>query len=389
MAVHKNTSKREKSGKFPKKYAVGLTIGIAALLIAAASLLIAHFLNKKDGGPDDQPKINLSDYLDAPHISDVTVRLAEIDSAYGDLLTEIRLSFAEYREADGREAAEEFDRVSFSYTGIPADMEADGDLLAALIGESRAVIGSDTLYPAYTNPQDPGLSTKSFEEQLIGVRPGERVEVLVTYPEDASAAGVDVTELRGKRIRFTLTVTALEKAELPEISDSLISRYTGGDFQSAAEFERDAYANIKAQYAYLALYNSVRVKSCPQELLDAETVRYIQSVILEQYDLSALTDAQIEKIYDELHDEALEYANAAIADRMISDYLCDYAGVTLSDAEYAAALTADFTDNAIAYSYAGIFSEDDLEERYGSENLRTAYRVNKLMRGVADLVRFV
>ncbi len=389
MASQKNSRNRKKGRQNPKSRVIPVVIGIGVLVIAAVTaLLIFLFAKDKPDEPADG-KFNLSDYIDAPHIADVTVRLSEIDDAYADLLTEIRYQSAEYIKTDSTEiAAGQFDRVDFSYTGVPADVEVGDDLLAALSGEASAVIASDTLYPAYTNTQNPELSTKSFEEQLIGVRLGQTIEVLVTYPENGSASGVDVTPILGKRIRFTLTVTSLEVSALPEISDSLISRYTGGDFTSVEQFRQDAYKTIKTQYAYLALYNAVSVKSCPQELVDAETVRYIQNIVLTEYDLATLTDAQIEKIYDELHDEAAAYAKSAVTDRMINEYLCDYAGVTLTDAEYAAALSADFTENAVAYSYLGIDSEAELEERYGKDNLGTTYRTDKLMNRVANLVHF-
>ena len=293
MATNKNTQSRKKRQK-PKSRILWIAIGTGALLAAAVTTLLI-FLFKKDK-PEEGAAFNPADYIDAPHIGEVTVNLSEIDEAYADLLTEIRLRYATYTETDSPEiAAGPFDRIGFSYTGAPADVQIGDDLLAALTGESEAVIGSDTLYPAYTNADNPELSTKSFEDQLIGARRGQTIEILVTYPENASASGVDVRPILGKRIRFTLTITSLEIAELPEISDSLISRYTGGDFRTVEQFRQDAYKTIKTQYAYLALYNSVSVKSCPQELLDAETVRYIQNIVLTEYDLSALTDAQIEK----------------------------------------------------------------------------------------------
>lgn len=389
MASKKNTRSRKNRRQNPKSRVLWIAIGVGVLLIAAVTALLI-FLFTRDN-PDDpaDPPFNLSDYIDAPHIGEAVVNLSEIDEAYADLLTEIRYRNAEYTAADSTEiAAGQFDRVSFSYTGVPEDVEVGDDLLAALTGESSAVIGSDALYPAYTNPQNPELSTKSFEEQLIGVRLGQTIELLVTYPENGSASGVDVTPILGKRVRFTLTVTALEIATLPEITDSLISRYTNGDFGTVEQFRQDAYKTIRTQYAYLALYDLVSVKICPDELVDAETLRYIQNIALTEYDLATLTDEQIKKIYDELHDEAAEYAKSAVADRMINDFLCDYAEIRLTDAEYAAALAADFTENAVAYSYLGIDSEAELEERYGRDNLFTAYRTDKLMNTIVSLVRF-
>lgn len=383
-------AKTKKTAKKPAARRIALPIGIAlsaAAVIGIAAFLILRFTGR-DGQPDETDGPDYSPYVDAPGLDQVTVANSDIEAAYADLAAKVRLSEAEYAGAEPGYAAGKFDRLTFSYTGAPVDTQVSSDLLSALSGQTTAVIGSDSLYPAYTDTNDPSLSTEGFEEQLIGAQAGQTLEVLVTYPKDQVSPGVDAGPILGRRVRFTVEILSLEKAKLPEMSDGLVARYTGGVFQSVEDFREDAIDRYRSQYAYLALYDAVTVKSCPQELLDAESVRYIQNTILSEYDPGELSDEQIKVLYDSLRDEAGEYARTAVTDRLKAAFLCDYAGVAFTDEEYAAALSDDFNENAAGYSYLGITDEAGMEDYFGRDNLYTAYRVNKLMNTVQRLVTF-
>ena len=56
-----------------------------------------------------------------------------------------------------------------------------------------------------------------FEEQLVGVKPGEEKDINVTFPEEYHAEN-----LKGKAAVFTCRVKTVQKKELPEIDDEFI-----------------------------------------------------------------------------------------------------------------------------------------------------------------------
>lgn len=381
---------KQKKGSGPSKRGrIVLSVALGGVLLVGAAILL--ILRRAPGGSDPTEGdggFEYADCVDATGLDSVSVESERIDAAYADLIEEVRLFGASYSAAEPGYTAKRYDRATFSYSGAPVDGTVSDELLAALSGQTTAVIGSDTLYPAYDDPNDPALSTKGFEEQLIGLAVGQSADILVTFPADQSADGVDATPILGKRVRFTVEIIALERADLPDLSDSLIARYTGGEFQSVGAFREDAYARLRARFAYQALCDAVTVKSYPEELLNAESVRYVQNIILTQYDPDSLSDGRVREIYDELRDEAEEYARSAVADRLKAECVCDFAGVSFTNDEYAAALAADFAENAAGYSYLGITSESELEEYYGKDNLSAAYRVNKLMKSVEGLVAF-
>ena len=76
-----------------------------------------------------------------------------------------------------------------------------------------------------------------FEDQLVGSKAGDHVEVKVTFPEDYHAE-----DLKGKEAVFKCTVHAIRAKELPEVDDEFAS-----DVSEKAE-TLDAYrAEVKAQ----------------------------------------------------------------------------------------------------------------------------------------------
>ncbi len=104
----------------------------------------------------------------------------------------------------------------------------------------RVVIGDE---------KQPGLP---FDEQLIGMLPGETKEITYTYPED-----YEDESFRGKTSHYTVTVQDIKETQLPELNDDFAKAIS--QFQSLDQFrgnireilrrqkERDAEADFTNQ----------------------------------------------------------------------------------------------------------------------------------------------
>ena len=77
-----------------------------------------------------------------------------------------------------------------------------------------------------------GQFIPGFEEQLIGAKIGEDVEVNVTFPEDYQAE-----DLAGKAAVFKCKVNEIKETELPEADDEFASEVS--DFDTIAEWKED------------------------------------------------------------------------------------------------------------------------------------------------------
>ena len=82
-----------------------------------------------------------------------------------------------------------------------------------------------------------GQFIPGFEEQLIGAKIGEDVEVNVTFPEDYQAE-----DLAGKAAVFKCKVNEIKETELPEADDEFASEVS--DFDTIADWKEDLMKSL-------------------------------------------------------------------------------------------------------------------------------------------------
>ena len=82
-----------------------------------------------------------------------------------------------------------------------------------------------------------GQFIPGFEEQLIGAKIGDDVEVNVTFPEDYHAE-----DLAGKAAVFKCKVNEIKETELPEADDEFASEVS--DFDTIAEWKEDLMKSL-------------------------------------------------------------------------------------------------------------------------------------------------
>ena len=112
------------------------------------------------------------------------------------------------------------DRIKLDFEGF-----ADGVAFEGGKGENYDLtIGSGSFIPG-------------FEEQLVGVMPGEDKEVNVTFPENYGAEN-----LAGKAAVFKCTVKAITEKQLPELNDEYADEYT--EFDTMEEYREDVKRNL-------------------------------------------------------------------------------------------------------------------------------------------------
>ncbi len=80
----------------------------------------------------------------------------------------------------------------------------------------------------------------TFEDQLIGKKAEEAVDVKVTFPENYQSA-----DLSGKEALFKVLVREVKTKELPKIDDEFAQEVS--EFDTLAELKKDLKATIKTK----------------------------------------------------------------------------------------------------------------------------------------------
>ena len=115
--------------------------------------------------------------------------------------------------------AKEQDTVVIDFEGFLDDVAFEGGK-----GENYSlVLGSKQFIPG-------------FEEQLIGTKVGDEIDVKVTFPEEYQAA-----DLAGKEAIFKVKIHEIKRKELPEIDDEFVKDIS--EFDTLDEYK----ANLKAK----------------------------------------------------------------------------------------------------------------------------------------------
>jgi len=178
---------------------------IAALVLAAATLATALIGCSAYNNPKK--------YLNIPDFKTLTVTQAEIDEELKTQLNEILESLrkADYEEVtDASYEIKKGDSVNVYYTGTPTDssLELVDEVLEGMTNADDEegydlVIGSDSFIGEYKDANGEVVN-KGFEEQLIGHKKGDKVDVIVTFPDD-----YDEKDLQGKEVKFEVTINSV------------------------------------------------------------------------------------------------------------------------------------------------------------------------------------
>ncbi|EFM64598.1 trigger factor [Peptostreptococcus stomatis] len=83
-----------------------------------------------------------------------------------------------------------------------------------------------------------GTFIPGFEDQLVGKKAGEEINVDVTFPEDYPAE-----ELAGKPVVFEVKIKEIKVKELPDLDDDFAKDTT--EFESLEELKNDIKANLQ------------------------------------------------------------------------------------------------------------------------------------------------
>ena len=152
-------------------------------------------------------------------------------------------------------AIENGDTAVIDFEGFESGVAFEGGK-----GENYSlVIGSNTFIPG-------------FEEQLIGKKAGEEVEVNVTFPAEYHAEN-----LAGKAVVFNVKVNDVKVKELAELDDEFAKDTS--EFETLAELKADVRANLEKE-AEAKAKNEIR--NSLVEKVSANTEVEVPSVMVEQ-----------------------------------------------------------------------------------------------------------
>ena len=300
-----------------------------------------------------ETEFHLSDYLDEEgFVKDVDLEKAVTLSDYKSMV----IPKAEYAVSDAEVASEiEYIITNYFYEYDTEAVVENGDTANIdYVGKIDGVEFSGGTYAGYDLVIGSHSFIDDFEEQLIGAKVGEVVEVEVTFPEDYMA-----TDLAGKDAVFTVTINHIaDKVIFPEYTDSLVKDAIavtyGLEVETVADFNdyvKTALENERVStYVYNEIIGNCVVNETPENAINLQSDYVLANCENEALYYGMTLDEYIAAIGMESR-ETLLTANAAAIEGAAQEILIIQAiakneGLVITDETLAEYFTAESIEAA-------------------------------------------
>ncbi|KXT75983.1 trigger factor [Streptococcus sp. DD12] len=210
-----------------------------------------------------KPEVKLGDYKDLTVSVDAVKEVT--DAEVDERVERERNNLAELVLKDA--AAENGDTAVIDFVGSIDGVEFDGGK-----GENHSLeLGSGQFIPG-------------FEDQLVGHKAGETVDVKVTFPEDYQAE-----DLAGKEALFVTTIHEVKAKEVPALDDELAKDIDDevetldelkAKYRKELEDQKEAaYKDAVETAAIDKAVENAEIVELPQEMVDAEVDRAMNEML--------------------------------------------------------------------------------------------------------------
>ena len=265
------------------------------------------------------------------------------------------------------------DVVTIDFEGSVDGVPFDGGQAT----EYPLTLGSNTFIPG-------------FEDQLVGAKVGDDVDVKVTFPEEYQAK-----ELAGKEAIFKCAVKKIEAKELPELDDDFAKDVS--EFDTLAEYKEHIKTNLEdkkadeakrakedaavdkaIENAQMDIPEAMLQTQCRQMLDDFSRRMQSQGLSMDQY--FQFTGMTAEKMMEDMKPQALK----RIQTRLVLEKVAEVENIQPTEEE----VNEEISKMAEAYK----MEADKLKELLGErelEQMKKDMAVQKAVTVIADAAKEV
>lgn len=262
---------------------------------------------------------------------------------------------------------------------------ATGDVaLIDYVGKKDGVAFEGGSYEGYELQIGSGSFIPGFEDGLVGVMPGQTVDLNLTFPETYS----NNPDLAGQAVVFTVTVhsisaTADYASVTPEQMAAMGLTYQtkeelweAGKKLLAEELEYAYESNVKGAI-FTKLYEECQVASVPAELVEEElngSMAYMEMICMAYYqcDLATYVTSMYGMSLDEFKEDMRATAEETVKQYLVIEATAKDMGIELTEEEFMAVVEADA-------AMGGYASVDEYLDDAGRTAIRATLLYDKVM----------
>jgi trigger factor len=210
-----------------------------------------------------EPEIDLGDYRSLR----VEQKPLEIeDSEIEEELQELRQEHSEWKDVERPSEWGDVMVIDVKSVIIPEEDEA--------ADAEETVVLDETEWDVTLDEENP-LEPAGFDEELLGLRPGEEKEFVLEWPADSQSI------YRGKKARFQVKVHKIQGYEAPELNDEF-AQLIGPDFETLDDLRNHLRESLESERSQDA--ENEFLSEALDKLVEQSTLVYPPAVVEDQID---------------------------------------------------------------------------------------------------------
>ena len=267
-----------------------------------------------------KPKIDLEDYEELiPDFKEPEVSDEEVENR----LKELAAATAPTKKVEEDRPLKEGDIAIIDFKGYVDDKEIEGGSAQNF----QLKIGSNQFI-------------EGFEEQLIGMKPGESKTIEVTFPQDYHNK-----EIAGKKAKFDVTLKEIQVKEEPKIDDELAKKMLPNEENPTVELlKKKIKEQIKSE-KLSKLYNEELKPKLIENLVKKYDFDLPQNIVEQEIDiklnekLRSMSEDELKELKEnpekvkELRESLKDEAKKSVKATFIVDALAKKEGIKVDDNE--------------------------------------------------------
>jgi len=270
-------------------------------------------------------ELNASEYVKLGQYEGLTIKGSSTkvtEQEIEDKIDELADEYTDYKEITSRDTVQKEDYLNIDYaTTIDGKENEDysDSSIDIHLGEGNLNVDDDV----------------DIDEKLVGSKVGQEVEVEFTFPES-----YEDTSVAGKKCQMTVTINAIEKEVVPEITDSFIKKNT--DCSTLKEYKQqvrkdlisdkktEAQQNNEDALWTKIMENVTQIKEFPEDAVKQE----VKNVKIENKEMAEYFGMSVSEFIEQYNDMSIEeYAKDSLKRQCVQDLLVEAKNVTVTDEE--------------------------------------------------------
>jgi trigger factor len=241
---------------------------------------------------------------------------------------------------------EDMDKMLNNYLGSKSEMTEVADPKHALVKGDFAVFNFEGVKPDGTRPENmkgseylleigSGQFIPGFEDGMIGLKKGDKKNIVLTFPTDYHAA-----ELQNANVTFEVELLEIKEKKFPAFTDELAKEF---GYESVADFNEKNKTNLVAQKQRQAdekLHQEILEKLVKENKFDVPAtlvenqVKYLKEDLAKNLKSQGFNEQMVAEYFERWKTDITTKADFQVRSGLVLDHLAQEYKIETSESDF-------------------------------------------------------